>query len=112
MLSVGLSFIVWFQFVYNLLGAFELKGKYLNAIHLLYSLGTLIPAILIGINANRITFTTDQEKKQALLNKSKCYRIFAHVYVGIVALALIIPPVGGYVASHFDQLAMQNIVSV
>ena len=110
-MSIGLSFIVWFQFVYNLLGALELKGKYLNAIHLLYSLGTLIPAILIGINAMQITFTTDQEKKQALLNKTKCYRIFAHIYVGIVALALIILPVSGYAASHFDQLAMQNIAS-
>ena len=83
----------------------------MDAIHLLYSLGTLLPAIFIGINALRITSTTDQDKKQDLLNKTKCYRIFAYIYLGIVALALIILPVSGYAASHFDQLAMQNITS-
>ena len=83
----------------------------MSAIHLIYSLGTLIPAFLIGINASRITLTTDPEKKEDLMGKTKCYRIFAHIYVGIVVLALIALPLSGYVASHFDQLAMQNITS-
>ena len=106
MLSTGLSFIVWFQFVYNLLGAIELGGKYMSWAHLLYSQGTLLPAILIGFNTLHITFTSDPDKKQALLNKTKCHRIFAYIYLGIVVLALIALPVSGYAASHFDQLAM------
>ena len=109
--SIVLSLIVWFQFVYNLLGAIELGGKYMGWAHLLYSQGTLLPAILISLNTLHITFTSDQDKKQALLSKTKCHKIFACIYVGIVVLALIILPVSGYAASHFDQLAMQNITS-
>merc|ERR1719507_2516647 len=65
----------------------------------------------MGINTLRITFTKDQDKKQALLSKAKCYKIFAYIYMGIIALCLIALPASGWVASHFDQLAMQNITS-
>ena len=56
LVSLGLTCILTYQAIYNLRGAMELGGKYMDTKHILYSIGSLIPAIFLGVHASRLSF--------------------------------------------------------
>ncbi len=97
--------------VYNWIGINELGGKYHDFWYTCYALGSLVPAILIGIFGTRVVFESNGEDREKLLRGKECYVIMARVYVGLVALICVFLPFSGYIASFFDQLEMQNIQS-
>ena len=107
-----LTGVIIYQFIYNLQGAVELGGKYTNALHLSYSLGSLIPALLLGIYASRLAWARSEDRLSAMLKKSsRCYIVFARMYLALVGIGLGFAIISGYVASFFDQLEVQYIVS-
>ena len=71
-------------------------------LHLLYSLGSLIPALLLGIYSTRVAWTSSTENRDAMLKKSRCHIVFARLYLALIVLGLGFTLIAGYVASFFD----------
>ena len=55
--------MIGYQIIYNLQGAIELGVKYLSLLHLVYSVGALLPALFLGIHATRLSWSTKQEDR-------------------------------------------------
>ena len=72
-------------------------------LHLLYSLGSLVPALLLGIYSTRLAWTSSTENRDAMLKKSsRCHIVFARLYLALVGFGFGFTLVAGYVASFFD----------
>ena len=83
----------------------------MGTVHLIYAVGALIPALLLGIHATRLTWSKSQESRESLLKSVNCYIVFARVYLALMAIGFIWVLVAGYVASFFDQIELQYISS-
>ena len=58
---VGLTAAIGYQTWYNLSSAVELGGSYMELKGLAYSVGTLIPAIFLGIHTSKLAFAKTTE---------------------------------------------------
>ena len=106
--NIGVTCLIFYQLYYNLGGAQELGGPYLEWHALAYSVGSLIPALLLGIHSTKLAFAkTDEERRQlasSCLHKGICY-----FYLTILGATLIFR-----VFMHFQwihQLGPEHIVS-
>ena len=106
---IALTSLIAFQTLYNFTGAMELGGKYMQLPMLTYKVGSLVPALFLGIYACKVTCANNSDQ---LLKNSCVYVIIARIYVGIFVLVALLLPFSGYIASLTDQLAMQNLKSV
>ena len=108
LLYFGLTAALVYQVFYNFMGARELGGSYLSLSHLLYSVGSLIPAVLLGIHACKLVCSNDDEKKLHMA-RSRTYKRICGFYLTIIAAMLLFR-----VFMHFQwihQLAPEHIVS-
>ena len=97
-----LTAIVALQMAYNLTGAMELGGKYMSLERLLYSVGSLVPGLALGIHAVKVTKASTEERRTHLLSKSHRFVTIARVYVGAFALVTLLLPISGYIGSTRD----------
>ena len=90
-LFIGLTCAISYQVWYNLTGAMELGGKYMGTKELLYSIGTLLPAIYLGIHACKLVFAKSDEARQTLasskLSKYICY-FYTFIFGAMVVFRL------------------------
>ena len=109
---IVMTSLVAYQIIYNIIGAYELGGKYTDWTWLLYEVGSLIPAILVGVYACRLAFAKVGQEKDSLLQANTAYIVMARIYCYLfIFVFLVFVPLSGYVASFFDQLALQYISS-
>ena len=85
---VGLTCILTYQVWYNLTGAMELGGKYMDTKELLYSVGSLVPAIILGIHACKLAFAKSDEARMALA-ASKLSKLICYFYMTLFAGMLV-----------------------
>ena len=85
---VVMTCLVTYQAIYNLRGACELGSKYLDWPSLLYSVASLVPAILLGIHACRMVFAKNTEKQQALA-ESVVHKWISRIYMALAALMVV-----------------------
>ena len=107
-LCLGLTCILAYQAVYNLRGAMELGGKYMNTKELLYSVGSLVPAIILGIHASKLSFAKTAEAKQNLAASTLC-KIICYLYMALFAGCLVFRVFIHFQYSH--QLAPEHVAS-
>ena len=81
----------------------------MESTRLIYEVGSLIPALLLGIHATRKSCSKAEDNGRT--NGCNGYVLIARLYMAVIALAFVISLVSGYGASYFDQLALQNITS-
>ena len=55
----SLTLLIGYQSVYNLEGALELGGKYKSTGYLVYAVGSLMPAIALGVHSMRVLCAHD-----------------------------------------------------
>ena len=104
----GLTALISYQAIYNLIGDYELGELYLTWHSLGYSIGTLIPAILLGVHACKIAYSSSMDSKIEMANKLT-YKLIAALYYGIVAYMICFRI---YIHVQWDcQLAKEHIVS-
>ena len=89
----GLTCVLSYQVWYNLTGAMELGGKYLDTKELLYSVGSLLPAIFLAIHACKFAFAKTDEARKTLASctssKVICYFYMA-LFAGMLAFRVYI----------------------
>ena len=104
----GLTCLLAYQAWYNLVGALELGGKYMNTDMLIYSVGSLLLAIALGIHATKLARADSLDERKKLAEHKTAKR-FAYLYCAILAGMVIVR-----VYSHFQynyQLSPEHIVS-
>jgi len=84
----------------------------MDAPYLIYAVGTLMPAIALGVHAIKVVCSSDEQSSNSLLKKSCSFIAIAKVYVGVFGMLAVLLPFSGFIASYFDQLELQNITSV
>ena len=82
--NIGLTAVIIYQTWYNFWGANELGGIYLEWTALAYSIGTLLPAILLAIHNTKLEFAKSSEDKMKLADK-KIYKYICYFYLTILA---------------------------
>ena len=80
---LALTVMIGCQTWYNFMGARELGGKYLDLESILYYIGSLIPAIFLGVNACKLVFAKDDHEALHWANR-KCYKWIARFYLTIL----------------------------
>ena len=105
---LGLTTAVMLQVVYNLGGDLELGGKYLDLRSLAYSIGSLIPAIALGIHAMKLTSKTDSAELVAAAN-SFMHKLICYFYVAIIACLALWTAYAHL--RQFHQLGPEKVVS-
>ena len=66
----------------------ELGGKYMDTKELLYSVGSLIPAIILGVQACKLAFAKTDDARQTLA-ASKLSKLICYFYMALFAGMLI-----------------------
>ena len=105
---ISLTALISYQALYNIIGANELGGKYNNFANLMYSVGSLIPGIALGVHATRMVGTKDTEKQESMAN-SKTYKYICYFYFAIIVGMLLFRVFMQVQWIH--QLAPEEIVS-
>ena len=82
-LSIALTAVICYQTWYNLGGAMELGGPYMEWRALAYSIGSLIPAIFLAIHNTKMAFAKNDEDKEALAADKK-YKYACYFYLAIL----------------------------
>ena len=86
----------------------ELGGKYMDMKELLYSVGSLIPAIILGVHTCKLAFAKSDEARQKLANSTAC-KIFCYLYMGLFGACVLFRVFIHFQWSH--QLGPEHIVS-
>ena len=97
-----------YQTWYNLRGAMELGGKYMGMKELLYSVGSLIPAIILGVHACKLAFAKTDDAKLKLAESTVC-KIICYFYMALLTSCLLFRVFIHFQWSH--QLGPEHIVS-
>ena len=84
--SILLTAAIAYQIHYNYKASEELGGKYANMDHVLYGWVSLLPALLLGSFAIRLSFAGSKDEKAKLLEGRCIYDICAIIYVVVAAL--------------------------
>ena len=106
---IGLTSVLAYQTYYNLTGAMELGGKYMDTKMLVYSVGSLVPAIILGIHACKIAFAKSDEARQTLA-ASCLSKVIVWFYVATLGLCCA-AEVYVHLKSNTHQLGYETIVS-
>ena len=88
--------------VWNFTGAMELGGKYMSLPRLCYSVGSIIPGLMVGIHGIKLYQADSEEERAKLLHKSCIYTVISWIYIGAFALVFALLPFSGYIASFTD----------
>ena len=75
----------------------ELGGKYMDMWMLAYQVGSLIPAIALGIHACKLSFAKSQDARKTLCSAA-LYKWIAYFYCAVLAVMAL-----GKVYSHFQH---------
>ena len=68
---------------YNVTGAFELGEPYTSWTSLLYSIGSLVPAMFLAVHSTKLAFAKTDEARQSLTAK-KSYKYICYFYLAII----------------------------
>ena len=105
---IALTSVIAYQALYNLVGANELGGPYMSFKCLLYSVGTLLPAIALGIHAFRLVGAKSLEEQEKLAS-AKAYLYICYFYQGMV-IFMVLYRIWAEFQNH-HQLAPIHLVS-
>ena len=105
---IGLTCMLVYQAWHNLRGAMELGGKYMDMRDLLYSVGSLIPAIILGVHACKLAFAKGDEAKLKLA-ASTVGKVICYFYMALFSGCILFRVFIHFQWSH--QLGPEHIVS-
>ena len=84
--SILLTAVIAYQAYYMFKASEEMGGKYQNLDHILYGWVSLLPALLLGSFAIRLSFANSSDEKAKLLEGRCIYDLCAIVYVVVAAI--------------------------
>ena len=85
---IVLTGVIAYQALYNLIGANELGGAYMSFKSLAYSVGSLLPAIALGIHATKLAGAKSLDEQERLAD-AKAFKYICYFYQGIVIFMIL-----------------------